>query len=143
MLLSSSMGLSRMLFFFADLVHCLLQHNCFYCTTILSELSCFLGTMPPLLPHAYKFKYFISFKSYEVGQPLVTPNSDKTSSCHGPTLASSPALFSSCSFDPSNANHIKDVPMSLNGSSPSAKDGQPIQFKVGIEKRNLGAIRKS
>ncbi len=53
---------------------------------------------------------------------------DKTFSSHGPTLPSSPPLFSSWSFDPSNADHIEDVPMPLNGSSPSAKDDKPIPF---------------
>jgi hypothetical protein len=34
------------------------------------------------------------------------------------------------------------VPISLNGSSPSAEDDKPIQPKVGIKKRNYDAIRK-
>jgi hypothetical protein len=98
--------------------------------------------MPPLLPHAYKFKYFFSSRNYEVGGPLVIPTSDKTSSSHGPILPSSPPLFSSYSFDPSNANHIEDVPMSFSGSSPSVEDDKPIQPKVGIKKRNYDVTRK-
>jgi hypothetical protein len=76
--------------------------------------------MPPLLPHAYKFKYFFSSKNSKVGGILVIPINDKTSSSHGPTLPSFLPLFSSCGFDPSNANHIEDVPMSLSGSFPNA-----------------------
>jgi hypothetical protein len=97
--------------------------------------------MPPLLPHAYKFKYFFSSKNSNVGGLLVIPTSDKTSSFHGLALPSSP-LFSSCGFDPSNVDHIEDVPMSLSGSFPNAKDNEPIQSKVNIKKRNYDAIRK-
>jgi hypothetical protein len=82
-------------------------------TLLFNELLCFLGTMPPLLLHAYKFKYFFSSKNYEVGGPLVIPTNDKTYSSHGPTLPSSRPLFSSYSCDPSNVDHIEDVPMSL------------------------------
>ncbi len=71
-------------------------------------------------------KYFSSSRNSEAGGPLVIPTSDKTSSYHGPTFASPPPLFSSCNFDPSNADHIENVPMSLSGSSPNAKDDQPI-----------------
>jgi hypothetical protein len=49
----------------------------------------------------------------KVGGPLVIPTNDKAYSFHGPTLPSSPPLFSSCSCDPSNANHIEYGPMSL------------------------------
>jgi len=69
--------------------------------------------MPPLLPHGYKFKYFFSSRNSKVGGLLVIPTNDKAYSSHGPALLSSPPLFSSCSCDPSNANHIEDVPMSL------------------------------
>jgi hypothetical protein len=85
--------------------------------------------MPPLLPHAYKFKNFFSSKNSEVGGPLVIPTSDKTSSYHGPTLPSSPPLFSSYSFDPSNANHIEDVPMFFNGSPPVLKMISPSNLR--------------
>jgi hypothetical protein len=61
---------------------------------------------------------------------------------HGPTFPSSPPLFCNCSCNLSNADHIEDVPMSLNGSSPSAKDDKPIQPKVSIKKRNYDVIRK-
>jgi hypothetical protein len=98
--------------------------------------------MPPLLPHVYKFKYLSSSRNFEVGGLLVIPTSDKTSSSYDLVLPSSPPLFSSCNFDPSNANHIEDVPMSLNGSSPNAKDDKPIQLKVSIKKKNYDAIRK-
>jgi hypothetical protein len=81
-----------------------------------SELLCSLGTMPLLLPHAYKFKYFFSSRNSKVGGPFVIPTNDKTFSSHGLTLPS-PPLFSSCNFDPSNAYHIEDVLMPLNGSS--------------------------
>jgi hypothetical protein len=109
---------------------------------LFSELLCSLGTMPPLLPHAYKFKYFFSSRNSKVGGPFLIPTSDKTFSSHGPTLPSSPHLFFSCTFDPSNADHIEDVPMPLNGFSPSAKDDKPIQPKVGIKKKNYDAIKK-
>jgi hypothetical protein len=85
--------------------------------------------MPPLLPHAYKFKYFYSSRNFEVGGPFVIPTSDKTSSSH-------------CNFEPSNVDHIENVPMPLNGSSPNAKDDKPIQPKVGIKKRNYDVINK-
>jgi hypothetical protein len=98
--------------------------------------------MPPLLPYAYKFKYFFSFKNSKVGGPFVIHISDKTSSSHGFAFPSSSSLFSNCSFDLSNVNHIKDVPMPLNGSSPSVEDDKPIQTKVSIKKRNSGAIKK-
>jgi hypothetical protein len=81
-------------------------------------------------------------EEYEVGGSLVIRTSDKTSASYGPTLASSLHLFSSCSFDPSSAYHIKDVPMSLSGSSLSPKNDRPIKSKVGIKKRNLDVIRK-
>jgi hypothetical protein len=97
--------------------------------------------MPPLLPHAYKFKYFSS-KNSKVGGPFVIPTSDKTFSSHGLTFPSSPPLFSSCSFDPSNVDHIEDVPMPLNESSPSVKDDKRIQPKVNIKKKNYDAIKK-
>jgi hypothetical protein len=87
--------------------------------------------MPPLLPHAYKFKYF-SFRNFEIGGPLVIPTSDKTSSSHGSTLPSSPPLFSSYSSDPSNVNHIEHVPMSFSGYSLNAEDDKPIQPKVNF-----------
>jgi hypothetical protein len=51
-------------------------------------------------------------------------------------------LFSSCDSNPSNANHIENVPMFLRGSSPSAKIDKPIQPKVGIKKKNYDATRK-
>jgi len=97
--------------------------------------------MPPLLPHAYKFKNFSS-RNFEVGRPFVIPTSDTTFSFHGRTFPSSPPLFSNCSFDPSNVDHIENVPMPLNRSSPSVKDDKPIQLKVGIKKRNYDAIKK-
>jgi hypothetical protein len=50
--------------------------------------------------------------------------------------------FSNCSFDPSNVDHIENVAMPLNRSSPSVKDDKPIQLKVGIKKRNYDAIKK-
>jgi hypothetical protein len=98
--------------------------------------------MPPLLPHAYKLKYFFSFRNSKVGGPFVIPTSDKSSSFHGPNLPSSPPLFSNYSYDPSNANHIEDVPMSFSVSSPSAEDDKPIQPKVSINKRNYDVTRK-
>jgi len=98
--------------------------------------------MPPLLPHAHKFKYYFSSENSKVGGFLVIATSDKTSSSHGLVLPSFIPLFSSCGFDPSNADHIEYVPMSLNGSFPSAKDDEPIQSKVSIKKRNYDAIRK-
>jgi hypothetical protein len=98
--------------------------------------------MPPLLPHVYKFKYFFSFKNYEASGSLVIPTSDKTSSYHGPTLTSSPPLFSNCSFDPSNANHIEDVPMFLSGSFPCPEDDQPIQFQGRHQEEELDVIKK-
>jgi hypothetical protein len=98
--------------------------------------------MPPLLPHPYKFKYFFSSKNFKVGGFLVIPINDKTFSFHGPTFPSSPLLFFNFSFDLSNVDHIEDVPMSLNGSSPSAGDDKPIQPKATIKKRNYDAIRK-
>ncbi len=82
---------------------------------LFSELLCSLGTMPPLLPHAYKFKYFFSSKNFEVGGPFVIPICDKASSFHGPTLPSPPPFFSNYSFDPSNENHIKMCPCLLVG----------------------------
>jgi len=63
-------------------------------------------------------------------------------SSHGFTLPSSPPLFFCCSFDPSNPNHIEDVPKFLSESSPSAKNDKPIQPKVGIKKKNYDATRK-
>jgi hypothetical protein len=98
--------------------------------------------MPPLLPHAYKFKYFFFSRNSKVGGPLVIPTSDKAFSSHGHAFPSSPPLFSSCSYDISNANHIEDVPISLSGSSPSVEDDKLIQPKVSIKKRNYDAIRK-
>jgi len=106
-------------------------------------MLCFLGTMPTLLPYVYKFKFFFSSKNFEVGGPLVIPTSDKSSSFHGPTLPSSPLLFSSCSYDLSNVDHVEDVSMSLSGFSPSAKNDKPIQPKVGIKKRNYDATKNS
>jgi hypothetical protein len=88
--------------------------------------------MPPLLPHAYKFKYFSSSKNFKVSGPLIIPISYKTFSFHGPTFPSSPPLFSSFSFNISNANHLENVPISLNGFSRSVEDDKPIQPKVGI-----------
>ncbi len=85
--------------------------------------------MPPLLPHVYKFKNFFSSKNSEVGAPLGIPTSDKTSSSHGPTLPSSPPLFFSYSYDPSNANHIEDVPMSFNGFRPMLKMISPSNLR--------------
>ncbi len=142
MLFPSSVRLPLVLLSFVNLVHYLLQCNYLYYTTIFNELLCFLGIKPPLLPHVYKFKYFLSSGNYEVGGPLFIRTSDKTSSFHGPTLASSPPLFSTCSFDHSNANHIEDVPMSLSGSSFSVENDQPIKSKVGIKKKNLDVIKK-
>jgi hypothetical protein len=78
----------------------------------------------------------------KVSGSLIIPTSDKTSSFHGPTLPYFPPLFSSYDFDPSNANHIEDVPMSFSESSPSAKDDKPIQPKVGIKKRNYDVTKK-
>jgi hypothetical protein len=98
--------------------------------------------MPPLLPHVYKFKYFSSSKNFEVGGPLVIPINDKTSSSYGLALPSSPPLFSTCNSNPSNANHIENVTMSLNGSSPNVEDDKPIQPKVGIKKKNYDATKK-
>jgi hypothetical protein len=98
--------------------------------------------MPPLLPHVYKFKYFSSSKNFEVGGPLVIPTNDKTSSSYGLALPSSPSLFSTCNSNLSNANHIENVTMSLNGSSPNVEDDKPIQPKVGIKKRNYDATKK-
>jgi hypothetical protein len=98
--------------------------------------------MPPLLPHAYKCKYFFSFRNFEVGGPLVIPTNDKAISSHGLAFPSSFPLFSSYSYDLSNVDHIEDVPMSLSGSSPNVEDDNPIQFKVGIKKRNYDAIKK-
>ncbi len=86
--------------------------------------------MPPLLPHAYKFKY----KNSKVGGFLVIATNDKTFSSHGLVLPSFFPLFSSCGFDPSNAYHIEYVPMSLSGSFPNAKDDEPIQSKVSIRR---------
>ncbi len=82
-----------------------------YCSPIFNYLLCFLGIMPSILPHAYKFKYLFSSGNYEVGRILIIPTNDKTISSHGPTVTCSPLLFSNCSFDPSNANHIEDVPI--------------------------------
>ncbi len=67
---------------------------------------------------------------------------DKTFSSHGLTLPSSLPLFSSYSYDPSNANCIEDVSMFLSGSSPSAENDKPIQPKVGIKKKNYDVTRK-
>ncbi len=53
-------------------------------------------------------------------------------SYHSHVLPSCP-LFFSCGSNPSNANHIEDVPMSLSGSSPSVENDKPIQPKVGIK----------
>jgi len=92
--------------------------------------------MPPLLPHVYKFKFLFPSKNSKVGGLLVIPTSDKTSSYHGLALPSSPPLFSSCGFDPSNVDHIEDVTMSTNGSFPNVKDIEPIQSKASIKKRN-------
>ncbi len=75
--------------------------------------------MPTLLSHAYKFKYFFSSRNSEVGGPLVIPTNEKKSSFHGPTLPSSPPLFSSYSFDPSNANHIEDDALPSHGVKPT------------------------
>jgi hypothetical protein len=91
---------------------------------------------------AYKFKCFFSSKNSKVGGLLFIYTSDKTSSYHGLVLPSSPPLFSSCGSNPSNANHIENVPMSLSGSSPSAENDKPIQPKVGIKKKNYDATRK-
>ncbi len=102
----------------------------------------FFVTMPPLLPHAYKFNYLFSSRNFKVGGPLIIIASDKTFSFHGFDLASSPFLFSSCKFNPSNADHTKDVFMSLNGSSPNPEDNMPIPSKVGIKKQNYDATRK-
>jgi hypothetical protein len=90
----------------------------------------------------YKFKYFFSSKIFEVGGLLVIPTNDKPTSYHGPIFPSSPPLFFSCGSNPSNANHIEDVPMSLSGSSPSVENDKPIQPKVGIKKKNYDATRK-
>jgi hypothetical protein len=103
---------------------------------------CSLCIKGPLLPHVYKFKYFFSFGNYEVGGLLLIRTGDKTFSFHGPILASSPPLFSTCSFDHSNANHIEVVPMSLSGSSLNVENDQPIKSKVDIKKRNLNIIKK-
>jgi hypothetical protein len=97
--------------------------------------------MPPLLPHAYKFKYF-SFRNSKVGGPLVIPTSDIAFSSHGHAFPSSFPLFSSYSYNLSNAYHVENVPMSLNGSSPSVENDNPIQPKVGIKKKNYDARRK-
>jgi hypothetical protein len=91
-------------------------------------------TMPPLLPHAYKFNYLFSSRNSKVGGLLIILASDKKFSFHGLDLASSPFLFSSCKFNPSNVDHTKDVFMSLNGSSPNPEDNMPIPSKVGIKK---------
>jgi len=74
--------------------------------------------------------------------PLVIPTNDKAFSSHGLAFPSAPPLFSSCSSNISNVNHIEDVPVSLSGSSPSAEDDKPIQPKVGIKKKNYDAIMK-
>jgi hypothetical protein len=52
------------------------------------------------------------------------------------------SFISNYSSNPSNANHIEDVPMSFNESSPSAEDDKPNQPKVGIKKRNYDVTRK-
>jgi hypothetical protein len=96
--------------------------------------------MPPLLPHVYKFKFLFSSKNSKVGGLLVIPTSDKTSSYHGLALPSSPPLFSSCGFDPSNVDHIEDVTMSTNGSFPNVKDIEPIQSKASVMKKVLGKM---
>jgi hypothetical protein len=90
-----------------------------FTSLLFNELLCFLGTMPTLLSHAYKFKYFFSSRNSEVGGPLVIPTNEKKSSFHGPTLPSSPPLFSSYSFDPSNANHIEDDALPSHGVKPT------------------------
>jgi len=93
--------------------------------------------MPPLLPHAYKFKYFFSFKNFEVGGPLVNPINDNAYPFHGLIVPSFPPLFYSYSCDPSNVDHIEYVPMSLLvGLPPTNEDDKPIQPKVGIKKKN-------
>jgi hypothetical protein len=84
--------------------------------------------MPPLLPHVYKFKYFSS-RNFEVGGLLVIPTSDKTSSSYSFAFPSFFFFFLSCNFDPSNVNHIEDVPMSLSGSSPSVKGDKPSNLR--------------
>jgi hypothetical protein len=63
----------------------------YYALLFLMLLFSFV-TMPPLLSHAYKFKAFFSFHNFKVGGPLIILTSDKTSSFHGPNLASSPFL---------------------------------------------------
>ncbi len=50
-------------------------------------------TMPPLLPHAYKFNYLFSSRNSKVGGPLIIFANDKTFSFHGPDLASFPFLI--------------------------------------------------
>jgi hypothetical protein len=57
---------------------------------------------------------------------FVIPTSDKTFSSYGRTFASFPPLFFGWNFDPSNADHIESVPMSLSGSFPGPKDDQSI-----------------
>jgi hypothetical protein len=50
-------------------------------------------TMPPLLPHVYKFNYLFSSSNSKVGGPFIILVSDKTFSFHGPDFASSPLLI--------------------------------------------------
>jgi hypothetical protein len=52
------------------------------------------------------------------------------------------SFISNYNSNPSNANHIEDVPMSLSGSSPSVEDDKPIQPKVGIKKKNYDATKR-
>jgi hypothetical protein len=49
----------------------------------------------------------------KVGGPIVIPTNDKAYSSHGSTLPSSHPLFSSCSCDPFDVDHIEYVPISL------------------------------
>ncbi len=94
--------------------------------------------------HCWGFYAILHYhkRNSKVCGPLAIPTSDKTFSSHGLVFPSFPPLFSSCNYNLSDANHIEDVPISLNGSSPSAEDDKPIQPKVGIKKRNYDAIRK-
>ncbi len=89
----------------------------------------------------YKFNY-LSTNNSEVGGLLVISTSDKRSFYHGHVSPSSLPLFSNCDYSPSNADHIEDIPMSLNGSSPSSEDDKPIQPKVNIKKKNYDVTKK-
>jgi hypothetical protein len=97
--------------------------------------------MPPLLLHAYKFKYFFSIKNNVVSCHPFILACHVTYSCCG-ALPSSLPLFSSCNSNLSNLDHIEVVVMSLNRSSYTREESLSTLYKVGIKKQDYDITRK-